>query len=130
MAVMRSLVRLRHSCVVRLVITALTALAFKQPVLLHFIIECGAINAEWEKPINDTTVSRLVFAGCAAFDTSVFSYIPARKRGHLSLENDVFPELIAGGRLFGYPFEGPWFDVSTPEIYEQALQHWPKDSVK
>jgi len=27
-------------------------------------------------------------------------------------------------KIMGYPFEGKWFDVSTPEIYERALKEW------
>lgn len=78
-----------------------------------------------EKPIISGDVSRLVFAGCAAFDPSVFSFL-GKQRGELSLERDVFPELIEQGRLYGYPFEGQWFDVSTPDVYEQVLKQWKK----
>lgn len=78
-----------------------------------------------EKPVISSDVSRLVFAGCAAFDPSVFSFL-TNKRGELSLERDVFPELIEQGRLYGYPFEGQWFDVSTPDVYEQVLKQWKK----
>lgn len=76
-----------------------------------------------EKPVISSDVSRLVFAGCAAFDPSVFSFLD-KKHGKLSLERDVFPELIQQGRLYGYPFEGQWFDVSTPDVYDQVLKQW------
>lgn len=78
-----------------------------------------------EKPIIDDDTSRLVFAGCAAFNPSVFNFI-TKQRGSLSLEQDIFPELIEQGRLFGYPFEGQWFDVATPEVYDQVLKQWRK----
>ena len=78
-----------------------------------------------EKPVIDDDSSRLVFAGASIFDPTVFNFI-SKKKGHLSLEQDIFPELIEQGRLFGYPFEGQWFDVSTPEAYEQVLKHWRK----
>ncbi len=77
-----------------------------------------------EKPDVDSEVSRLVFAGCAAFDNEIFDYLKGNKRKTFSLERDVFPKLIDEGRLFGYVFEGQWFDVSTPEIYDRALQQW------
>tara|TARA_Y100000310_G_scaffold296245_1_gene328337 strand:+ start:71 stop:919 length:849 start_codon:yes stop_codon:yes gene_type:complete len=77
-----------------------------------------------EKPDVDSEVSRLVFAGCAAFDNEIFDYLNDNKRKVFSLERDVFPKLIDEGRLFGYVFEGQWFDVSTPEIYDRALQQW------
>lgn len=76
-----------------------------------------------EKPVISSDTSRLIFSGCAAFDQSVFNLF-TKKRGRLSLEQDIFPELINQGRLFGYPFEGHWYDVSTPEIYEQVIKSW------
>jgi NDP-sugar pyrophosphorylase family protein len=78
-----------------------------------------------EKPATTGDTSRLVFAGCAAFNPSVFDFFP-KSRGSLSLEQDVFPRLIADRRLFGYPFEGRWFDVSTPETYERVLKQWKR----
>ena len=77
-----------------------------------------------EKPEIDSEVSRLVFAGCAAFDSEIFDYLKENKAKTFSLERHVFPKLIEEGRLFGYVFEGQWFDVSTPEVYDRALQQW------
>jgi NDP-sugar pyrophosphorylase family protein len=78
-----------------------------------------------EKPVITGETSRLVFAGCAAFDPAVFDFFK-KSRGSLSLEQNIFPQLIEQGRLFGYPFEGQWFDVSTPEVYDQVLKHWQR----
>jgi len=77
-----------------------------------------------EKPTISRDVSRLVFAGVAAFNPAVFSFFPGGKRTSLSLEQDIFPQLIDQGRLYGYPFEGQWFDVSTTEVYDQVLKQW------
>jgi len=77
-----------------------------------------------EKPDIDSEVSRLVFAGCAAFNSEIFEYLKDGIQKNFSLERHVFPKLIKEGRLFGYVFEGQWFDVSTPEIYERALKEW------
>lgn len=79
-----------------------------------------------EKPSISSDVSRLVFAGVAAFDPAVFSFMPRTKKKALSLEQDIFPTLIEDGRLYGYLFEGQWFDVSTPETYEQVIKQWKK----
>lgn len=79
-----------------------------------------------EKPAIDSTVSRLVFAGIGAFTPAVFNFFPKKAAGTLSLEHDVFPALIGQGRLYGYPFEGQWFDVSTPDAYERVLQQWQR----
>lgn len=78
-----------------------------------------------EKPNTENDTSRLVFAGCGAFDFDVYDYV-GKKKSKLSLEKDVFPRLTKEGRLYGYPFEGKWYDVSTPEIYEQVLTDWYK----
>lgn len=76
-----------------------------------------------EKPEDNPDASRLVFAGCAVFNPSVFSFLNQKSR-IVRLEQDVFPELISKGRLYGYPFEGQWFDVSTPEAYAKVLKNW------
>lgn len=76
-----------------------------------------------EKPTISTDVSRLIFAGAAIFRSSVFDFFPQSSQ-NVSLENHIFPELINQGRLYGYLFEGQWFDVSTPETYELVLKHW------
>jgi NDP-sugar pyrophosphorylase family protein len=79
-----------------------------------------------EKPAANTDASRLVFAGIGAFTNAVFNFFPKKSSGKLSLEHDIFPKLIAEGRLYGYPFEGQWFDVSTPEMYERVIKNWRK----
>jgi len=76
-----------------------------------------------EKPHTASDTSRLIFAGCAALDYNVFNYITKQQR-KLSLEQDIFPRLATQGHLYGYPFEGKWYDVSTPEIYERVLKQW------
>lgn len=76
-----------------------------------------------EKPSASPHTSHFVFAGCSAFNRTIFEYLPRQKKP-LSLEQDVFPRLIKAGALFGYPFEGRWFDVSTPEVYERVVKEW------
>lgn len=80
-----------------------------------------------EKPAGAPGTSHLVFAGCALVEQRVFDWFPDKKRGELSLEHDIFPRLIEQEELHGYPFEGQWFDVSTPEIYERVLKEWQKN---
>lgn len=77
-----------------------------------------------EKPGKSSDISRLVFAGVAVLNPTVFNFFPKRRSKILSLEHDVFPKLISEARLFGYPFEGQWYDVSTPAVYERVLREW------
>ena len=40
------------------------------------------------------------------------------------VEYDIYPKLAAEGKLFGYPFQGQWFDTGTHEAYEKAIKEW------
>ncbi|MBU0598658.1 NTP transferase domain-containing protein [Patescibacteria group bacterium] len=77
-----------------------------------------------EKPEKKKGVSHFINAGLFIFNPEIINYIP--KQGYTMLEKDIFPQLAKEGKLFGYPFEGQWFDVGTPEIYEDALKEWKK----
>ncbi len=77
-----------------------------------------------EKPKKADYNSRLVNAGIHIIDPKLIDYVP--RNGFIMLEKDVFPKLAKEGKIFGYPFEGQWFDVSTPKIYERAVKEWKK----
>ena len=65
--------------------------------------------------------SKLINAGVYILQPEVLGYIP---KGKSMLERDVFPKLAEEGKLFGYPFDGQWFDTGTPEAYERAIKNW------
>ncbi|MFH1444924.1 MAG: nucleotidyltransferase family protein [Nanoarchaeota archaeon] len=46
------------------------------------------------------------------------------REGFCMVEKDIFPKIAASGRLFGFPFNGQWFDTGTPERYEKAIKEW------
>jgi NDP-sugar pyrophosphorylase family protein len=75
-----------------------------------------------EKPKETITTSRLVSAGIQVIDPSLYQYLPNQQFS--MLEEDVFPKLAAEGKISGYMFEGRWFDVGTPDVYERALKEW------
>lgn len=77
-----------------------------------------------EKPSKRLDVSRLVFAGISVLSDDVFANFPSGTP--VSLERDVFPILLRRQSLYGYPFEGAWFDVSTAATYERALKTWKR----
>jgi len=76
-----------------------------------------------EKPKVSKTLSHLVNAGIYIMKPEIMKYIP-KSRPPLSLEKLVLPKLAKEGNLFGYPFSGQWFDISTPNAYEKALRAW------
>jgi len=73
-----------------------------------------------EKPKNGLE-SRLINAGVYVLEQEVIDYVP---KGKAMMETDVFPKLTNEGKLFGYPFDGQWFDTGTPEAYERAIKNW------
>lgn len=75
-----------------------------------------------EKPEKGKRISHLINAGLFVCQPEILNYIP--KKGKSMLEKDVFPKLVEENKLYGYPFEGQWFDVSTPEVYEEVLKEW------
>ncbi len=40
------------------------------------------------------------------------------------MEREIFPQLAAEHKLYGYRFDGQWFDVGTLKAYEQAILEW------
>jgi mannose-1-phosphate guanylyltransferase len=72
-----------------------------------------------EKPVNPTTHSHLVNAGMYVMEPNIFKVIPPTAR---RLERDVFPRLAAEGLLVGYSFEGQWYDIATPQMYEAMIR--------
>ena len=45
--------------------------------------------------------------------------------GRMSMETDIFPRLVQGGRLFGVPFGGRFIDIGIPEDYARANEAIP-----
>jgi mannose-1-phosphate guanylyltransferase len=114
--------RSHHETPAALATIALTSAA--DPSAFGSVKLRGTRVAEFsEKPKATPATSRLVFAGVAACNRELFTRI-SKKGRRLSLERDVFPKLVTEQRLYGFPFEGQWFDVSTPEVYERALHLW------
>jgi NDP-sugar pyrophosphorylase family protein len=74
-----------------------------------------------EKPPVGKEPSNLINAGVYILEPEVLKYIP---KGRAMMEKDVFPKLAKKGKLFGYHFDGQWFDTGTPESYETAIKSW------
>lgn len=76
----------------------------------------GRITNFVEKPRPAKAPSNLINAGAYCLEPEVLDRIPAGQM--ISMENDIFPELISGGRPFyGYRFDGFWIDVGRPSSY-------------
>lgn len=90
----------------------------------------GVVGLQGEKIVSFTEkphtsgISHNINAGIFIMDPAIVDFVP--KKAFSMLEKDVFPKLVSQGQLCGYQFEGKWFDIATPEIYEQALKQWRK----
>ena len=79
-----------------------------------------------EKPKTKDVRSHLVNAGMYMIEPTFFNLLDEKAQ---RLESDAFPRLSEQGKLFAYPFDGTWFDISTPEIYEKALTYLKNHSL-
>ena len=65
----------------------------------------------------------LVDAGVSVFSKNITGYFPRKKR--FSLEEDVYPKLIAASQLAAYPTSQRFYDMGTPEriqVLEEVLR--------
>ena len=74
-----------------------------------------------EKPKKEDAPSNLINSGLSIWEPSAINEIP---EGFSMYEKQVFPILAEKGELFGYIFEGQWFDTGMPERYEKAIKEW------
>jgi mannose-1-phosphate guanylyltransferase len=70
-----------------------------------------------EKPAADQIDTKLISAGAYVLERSVLDLIPPDR--NVSIEREVWPRLVGRG-LFGFPADGYWLDIGTPERYLQA----------
>lgn len=76
----------------------------------------GRITNFVEKPHPAEAPSNLINAGAYCLEVEMLDYIPPGEM--VSMENDIFPELISRDRPFyGYRFDGFWIDVGRPSSY-------------
>ncbi len=77
-----------------------------------------AVEEFLEKPSPDEIDTDLINAGASILERSVLEDM-APPGTNISIERDVFPTLVGDG-LFGFPADGYWLDIGTPERYLQG----------
>ena len=85
------------------------------------IVENNRIKAFVEKPSRDSALSNLINAGFYIFEPEIIKLIPD---GCAMLERDVFPKLAGKGKLFGFQFNGQWFDTGNFNRLDLARKEW------
>ena len=71
-----------------------------------------------EKPGAEQTETDLINAGAYIIERRVLDGMAAAGT-NISIEREVFPTLVGRG-LYGYPADGYWLDIGTPERYLQG----------
>jgi NDP-sugar pyrophosphorylase family protein len=78
----------------------------------------GRVIAFIEKPVLGTEPTNLINAGTYVLEPSAIARIAAGRR--VSIEREVFPEMVAEGRLFAKPDSAYWIDTGTPATFLRA----------
>jgi mannose-1-phosphate guanylyltransferase len=78
--------------------------------------ESGEVEAFLEKAPGPAPTNR-INAGAYVLERSVVDLIPSGRP--VSFEREIFPQLVGKG-LFGWPADGYWIDIGTPERYLEA----------
>ncbi len=78
----------------------------------------GRVLAFVEKPTPGEAPSNLINAGTYILEPDVLERIPDGRP--VSIERETFPDLAAGGRVYGVASAAYWLDAGTPAAYLQA----------
>ena len=70
-----------------------------------------------EKPSPDAIDTNLISAGAYVLERAVVELVPPDRQ--VSIEREVWPLLVGNG-LYGFPSQGYWLDIGTPERYLQG----------
>jgi mannose-1-phosphate guanylyltransferase len=70
-----------------------------------------------EKPSSDAVDTNLISAGAYVLEREILELVAPGQ--NVSIEREVWPRLIGKG-LYGFPSEGYWLDIGTPERYLQG----------
>ncbi|HET8606083.1 MAG TPA: NDP-sugar synthase [Gaiellaceae bacterium] len=78
----------------------------------------GKVKRFLEKPRPEEIDTNLINAGVYVLEPEVLDLIPPDRP--VSIEREVFPQLVEQGACYGLALDGYWLDVGTPESYLQA----------
>jgi mannose-1-phosphate guanylyltransferase len=78
----------------------------------------GRVERFVEKPAPGTAPSNLINAGTYVLEPSVLQRIETGRK--VSIEREIFPLIVADGRLFAMATDDYWIDTGRPEPYLRA----------
>jgi mannose-1-phosphate guanylyltransferase len=78
----------------------------------------GRVLSFLEKPRPEEIDTNLINAGLYVLEPEVLALIPPGRA--VSIEREVFPQLVEDAAVYGVALPGYWLDIGTPEAYLQA----------
>jgi len=79
----------------------------------------GRVRRFLEKPSWEEVTTNQINAGIYILEREILEDIPPGS--HFMFEHHLFPDLLARGvPIYGYPSQGYWIDIGTPEKYLQV----------
>ncbi len=78
----------------------------------------GRVERFIEKPPPGTAPSNQISAGTYVFEPSVLDRIEAGRK--VSVEREIFPQIVADGGLWAMPTNDYWIDTGQPDLYLKA----------
>ena len=79
------------------------------------------VEAFVEKPLADAAPSTWINAGTYVFEPEALAAIPAGRP--VSMEREVFPQLVEAEQLYALQDDSYWIDAGTPRAYLDACLH-------
>ena len=88
------------------------------------VMEENRIKEFLEKPKKPLT--KLVSSGLYLFTPEIFDYYDFSTFQPAMVEGYLFPKLAKEQKLYGFPYEGSWYDCGTFERWQRAIEEWPE----
>jgi len=79
------------------------------------VIDDGKIIGFIEKPKPEDAPSNYINAGAYLLEPEVLDYIQSNQ--FVSMEKEIFPQIIETNRFFGFKFDGYWMDIGRINSY-------------
>jgi NDP-sugar pyrophosphorylase family protein len=76
-------------------------------------------------------LGKFMFTGVQVLEPKVFDYMAAERSVRFSTTKATYPRMLARGEpLYGFPFDGFWQDLGTPERIYEAEERLKRGDVK
>jgi mannose-1-phosphate guanylyltransferase len=79
----------------------------------------------------DGPLRKLMFTGVQILEPRVFDYMAGEDNSKFSTTKATYPKMLTQGeRLYGFPFEGFWQDLGTPERIKETEEKLSRGEIR